>query len=70
MIFSTLIYDFILAVEFQIDNEIWLDAGMIERFTSPNYPSAYTVGDSTEWVFCVSTGLYTHYYLLKLQNVN
>lgn len=48
------------SVNFHVDNEVWLDSGMSEDFTSPNYPSAYHADDSVEWVFCVSIGLNTH----------
>lgn len=37
-------------------NEIWLETGSSEIFTSPNYPLNYDKGDSKEWVFCVSRG--------------
>lgn len=36
------------------ENEVWLNRGASETFTSPNYPLKYNNGDSKDWVFCVS----------------
>ncbi|XP_047498528.1 cubilin-like [Penaeus chinensis] len=33
-------------------NEVWLASGSSSIFTSPNYPSNYGSGDSTNWIFC------------------
>ncbi|ROT84200.1 putative cubilin [Penaeus vannamei] len=32
--------------------EVWLETGTSESFTSPNFPSSYSRGDSKRWVFC------------------
>lgn len=38
----------------QTDNEVWLNTGSSEVFTSPNYPFNYGKQDDRDWVFCVS----------------
>lgn len=52
-----------------LGNEVWLDSQQIEIFTSPNYPSKYGNGNSTEWVFCVSTKWTSTYFKYEFRAV-